>query len=164
MATQLKQGDEVQVIDREATPADEKGQTFFNHYRNLTGILEKVYDDGIATVVVDEESLPEEVLQRHKALTDTARQKWLDGLSNEARSKLTPEEQQFKMRYTILLESQDLIKKGGKQPRAKGDTGKSRAAALPEPGAEDEAPKAVRSSDLDRAEEEYLKARRQGAR
>ncbi len=157
MATQLKQGDEVQVVDREATPADEKAQTFFNHYRNLTGVLEKVYDDGIATVVVDEESLPEEIIQRHEELTQTARQKWLDGLSNEARNKLTPEEQQFKMRYTILLETQDLIKKGAKQPRAR--SAKPSEAAAEKSSADAE--KIVSSSDLDIAEEQYLKARRQ---
>lgn len=92
MAAQLKEGDAVQVVDREATPADEKNSIFFNHFRSLTGTIEKVYPDKRATVVVDIDSLPEEIRDRHQELTRAAKQKWLDGLSAEARNRLTAEE------------------------------------------------------------------------
>ncbi|MEI6915367.1 MAG: hypothetical protein WCL39_09570 [Armatimonadota bacterium] len=149
MATQLKEGDTVQVVDREVTANDEKTQTFFNHYRNLQGVLEKLYDDGMATVIVAVETLPEEIRVRHANLTDTAKNKWLDSLSNEARNKLTADEKQFYMRYSILLAAQDLIRLGGKPPKAK----------ITEP-TESEAAKAaaVTAADLAKAEEEHLKA------
>ena len=138
MASELKEGGRVAVVDREATPADEKSGTFYNHFRNLTGVLEKVYDDGNASVVVEVDSLPVEIQQRHKDLTEKAKQKWLDGLSSEARNKLTPDEQEFQMRYTILVSLDDLAKATGKT------------------AAEE---KAVSAQDLDQAEEQFLKSR-----
>lgn len=145
MAGELKTGDAVQVVDREATPADEKASQFFNYFRNLTGTLERIYDDGKATVVVDEESLPAEILERHKELTEKARNKWLDGLSDEARNRLTPEEKRFYMRYSILVSVDDITKKSAKKPAKKAAT-----------------PDAVSQSDLDAAEEAALKARQKG--
>lgn len=145
MAGELKAGDAVQVVDREATPADEKASQFFNYFRNLTGTLERIYDDGKATIVVDNESLPAEILERHKELTEKARSKWLDGLSDEARNRLTPEEKQFNMRYSILVRMEDITKKGAKKPAKKAV-----------------ASDAISQSDLDAAEEAALKARKKG--
>lgn len=144
MAGELKAGDAVQVVDREATQADEKASQFFNYFRNLTGTLERVYNDGKATVVVDEDSLPAEILERHKELTEKARSKWLEGLSDEARNRLTAEEKQFRMRYSILVRLEDLTRKGVKKPAKK-------AAGSPE---------AISTNDLDAAEEAALKARK----
>jgi hypothetical protein len=184
MASSLKEGDAVQVVDREATPADEKNRTFFDHFRNTRGVLEKLYEDGTATVVLDPSTLPEAVRRRHEELTEVARKKWLDGLSSEARARLTPEEEQFQMRYTILVNVDDLLpaaaaKKGGKAAGAKAPAaphpaeersarkpqGSARASAQAKAAAE--APRTLTLSDLEKAEEEALrqrqaKARRQG--
>jgi len=162
MATKLKEGDAVQVVDREATPADEKSRTFFNHYRNARGILEKLYEDGTATVVLEADTLPDEIRARHADLTEKARQKWLDGLSSEARSRLTPEEQQFDMRYTILVEAGDLLP-AGSAPAKQSQAGAASAESAPRAArkARDPEAKPVTSSDLDQAEEEFLRQRQQ---
>lgn len=149
MAAKLNEGDAVQVVDREATPEEEKNHTFFNYYRNLSGTLERVYPDGMATVVVDPESLPEDVRTRHFDLTEKAKNKWLDGLSGEARAKLTPDEKVFNMRYTILVDKEDLVAPGTAPKKKK--TAKAAAAA--------DEPKAVTSADLERAEEQALAER-----
>lgn len=165
MASQPKEGDRVTVVDRDPTPADEKNGTFYSHYRNLTGTLEKLYDDGMAGVTVELDSLPEELAKRHKQLTDKAKKKWLEGLSDEARNRLTSDEKQFQMRYTILVKVTDLQKATGKpaappaekpEPAAEADTAEPPKAEKP-----DKAVKAVTTSDLDKAEEEALKARQQ---
>lgn len=155
MASHLKEGDRVTVVDREPTPADEKNGTFYSHYRNLTGTLEKLYDDGMAGVTVELDSLPETLAKRHKDLTDKAKKKWLEGLSDEARNRLTSEEKQFQMRYTILVKVTDLQKATGKPvvPAAEPESSQPPKAEKPA--------KAVTTSDLDKAEEEALKARQQ---
>lgn len=172
MASHFSEGDAVQVVDREATPADEKSSIFFNHFRGLTGTLEKVYPDKRATVVVDIASMPETIRDRHQELTRAAKQRWLDGLSNEARSRLTPEEQQFQMRYTILVQMSDLEKRGTAsakktQPKAARAT-EPKAAAEPTAGTEPktrtkaEDAHVLSQKDLDAAEEEFLRSRKQG--
>ncbi len=57
MAQAFKDGDRVQVVDREANAADVKSSLFYNHYRGLVGTVQKVYEttDDIA-VTVDEDS------------------------------------------------------------------------------------------------------------
>ncbi len=157
MAAQIKQGDVVQIVDREATPNDEKSNLFFNYFRNLTGTLEVLYDDGKASVVVDPESLPEVVLKRHQELTEGAKQKWLNGLSDEARNRLTPEEKQFQMRYSILVNAADLVKKGSK-PAKPAATPSAKATSKVSTADKAGAPVLSRE-DLDKAEEEFLKAR-----
>lgn len=182
MASSLKEGDAVQVVDREATQADEKNRTFFNHFRNTRGVLEKLYDDGTATVVLDASTLPEEVRRRHEELTEAARKKWLDGLSSEARARLTPEEQQFQMRYTILVNVDDLLPAGAAKKAAKASTSsKAPAASAPaeeksarktatgakasaETRSAGESPKTLTLSDLEKAEEEALRRRQAKAR
>lgn len=157
MAAQLKEGDAVQVVDREATPADEKNSIFFNHFRSLTGTLEKVYPDKRATVVVDIDSLPEGIRDRHQELTQAAKQKWLDGLSNEARNRLTAEEQKFQMRYTIMVSLNDLVEQGS-APARKAPGKAANEAGAP---AKAEEPRVLSHKDLDAAEEEFLRSRQQ---
>ena len=38
---------------------------------------------------MDPDSLPDDIRKRHQAGTDAMRQKWLDGLSDEGRNKLS---------------------------------------------------------------------------
>ena len=104
----LIEGASVRLSDREPNAADNKSGLFYPHYRNLTGTVAKLYADGTATVMVDPESLPTEIRVRHQTGTDAMRQKWLDGLSDEARNKLSAAEKKFSLRYNLLIGTIDL--------------------------------------------------------
>lgn len=108
MAVKLAEGSMVRLADREPTAADLKLQIFFPHYRGLTGTIAKLYADGTATITIDPESLPEDLRKRHQAGTEAMRQKWLDGLSDEARNKLSASEKKFSLRYNLLVAVADL--------------------------------------------------------
>ena len=108
MSKPIAAGDTVQVADREAAGPDAKSGLFYPHYRGLTGTVAKVYPDGTTAVTVDPSSLPETMRARHKAGSEAQRQKWLDGLSDEARNRLSAAEKQFSLRYTILVATTDL--------------------------------------------------------
>ena len=113
------EGDVVKVISREPTPADVKNQTYYPYFAGLTGTVDKVYDNEVS-VRVDPETLPADVLKRHTEIQESIKRKWLNGLSGEARNRLTPEEKQFKLSYTILVQAADLEKtKPGPKPSKK---------------------------------------------
>lgn len=102
------EGSPVRLADREPNAADSKSGLFYPYYRNLTGIIAKLYADDTATVTIDPESLPREIRTRHQAGMDAMRQKWLDGLSDEARNKLSAAEKKFSLRYNLLVGLTDL--------------------------------------------------------
>ena len=102
------EGEAVQIADRETGSADTKSGLFYPHYRNLQGTIGKVYADGTAAVDVDAASLPADIRARHESGTGAMRQKWLDGLSDEARNKLSAAEKKFSLRYTVLVSQADL--------------------------------------------------------
>lgn len=108
MPKKIAEGSPVRVSDREATAADVKSALFYPHYRGLTGILAKAYADGTASITVDTESLPKDARARHEAGSAAERQKWLDGLSDERRNKLSAAEKKLSLRYTILVAMDDL--------------------------------------------------------
>ena len=120
----FNEGDVVQVVSREATLADAKNQTYYPYFAGLTGTVDKVYDSEVC-VKVDAEALPADVLKRHTEIQESIKRKWLNGLSGEARNRLTPEEKQFKLSYTILVQATDLekIKPGPKPSRILTDRG-----------------------------------------
>ncbi|MDQ2800219.1 MAG: hypothetical protein M3Y13_11325 [Armatimonadota bacterium] len=105
----LTEGSPVRLADREPNAADSKSGLYYPYYRNLTGIIAKLYADETATVMIDPESLPSEIRARHQAGTDAMRQKWLDGLSDEARNKLSASEKKFSLRYNLLVGLADLF-------------------------------------------------------
>lgn len=113
---QLTEGAPVRLTDREPSAADTKSGLFYPHYRALTGTVAKLYADGTATVSVDPESLPAEIRARHQAGTDAMRQKWLDGLSDEARNKLSAAEKKFSLRYNLLVGVADLLPTDARVP------------------------------------------------
>jgi hypothetical protein len=130
MPNTLLAGDTVRVADREAGSSDMKSGLFYNHYRGLSGTLSKIYEDGTAAVTVDLGSLSEKMRVRHEEGSEAQRKKWLNGLSDEARNRLSAAEKRFSLRYTILVSLSDLQK----MDRAK-------------------------SADLDAAETDYLQSR-----
>jgi len=110
--------DRVRVIDREPTTADVKSGLFYGYFRNLTGVVERVYDDTTLCVDVDIDSLPEDVRARHTDVEKTARDKWIAGLSGEQRGRLTEQDKQFNMRYKIVIASEDVVSEGKKSAKS----------------------------------------------
>jgi hypothetical protein len=152
MPDTLTEGQRVQIKDREATPDDAKSGLFYNYYRGLTGIVQKVYDtnDEVA-VTIDISSLPEPIATRHEDIRQGMRSKWLDGLSEEARNRLTDAEKDFVLRYSILVTAADV------SPLEKASIAASKS--IEERAAIPEEPRRKTSADFEAAEEEYLRSR-----
>jgi hypothetical protein len=105
----FKEGEYVAIVEREVTAADVKSGLYYQHFARLAGTVDCIYDSEVC-ISVDPESLPEDILKRHTDIQESIRRKWLNGLSGEARHRLTPEERQFNLAYTILVHSDDLSK------------------------------------------------------
>lgn len=106
MAT-WKEGDRVQIADREATAEDIKSGLFYNHFRGLTGIIQKLYGEE-AAIEIESQSMLDTVVTRHEDVQEQMRTKWLDSISEDAKSRLTAEEKDFRLRYTVLVAVKDL--------------------------------------------------------
>ncbi len=139
MATAYKEGERVQIVDREANAEDVKSGLFYNHFRGLTGTIQKVYSTQEIVVEVEQESLTDAIAARHNDVQEAMKAKWLDGLSEEAKGRLTEKERDFRLRYSLLVHASDL-----KAPVA---------AAIP-PGTR------ATSADLEAAEQAYLDSRK----
>ena len=148
---ELKESSRVRIKRREATDDDMKSQLFFNYYGGLVGTILKVYSPAEVSVDIDHESLTTEVRRRHDDVRRNMKDKWLDGLSEEGKARLTEREKNFRLRYVILT-SMDDLEPG--PPRA------AEAAALEKDDSEEEETlERVSASDLAANEEEYLRAR-----
>jgi ribosomal protein L21E len=142
MATAWKEGERVEIVDREATADDVKSGLFYNFFRGLTGKVQKVYATDEVSVEVEQESLSDAVANRHIDVQEAMKTRWLDGLSEEAKNRLTDKERDFKLHYTLLVHAKDL-----KAPTA---------AAIP-------IGTRATSADLAAAEQAYLDSRKQTA-
>lgn len=150
----FKTGERVRIKTRKVTASDIEDKTFFPQYCGLEGEVARVYDDGNVAVMVDRDSLRDDVLKMHKHIEKRVKEKFLTGLSDEGRRRLTPEEKEVSLTYAVLVKSDDLEKstnKPAKKPAAK---------VVEEDEEEEEAPARTTADDLDRAEEEYLQKRR----
>jgi ribosomal protein L21E len=107
VAATFKEGDRVRIVDRDATAEDLKSGLYYNHFRGVTGTVQKMYATEVA-VEVDQATLNEAVAVRHNEMQEQMKNKWLDSLSEEARNRLTPKERDFKLRYTVLVAVKDL--------------------------------------------------------
>lgn len=164
MPTTFHEGDLVQIADREPTAADVKSQLFYPHYRSVRGVLSKLYPDGTALVIADGASLPGDVRARHDSGTTAMRQKWLDGLSDEGRNRLTAAEKKFALRYSVLVSQLDL-RPAGSVPEAAAlvQSAASVPAEAAEPGAEASPRKSL--EDIEADEDRHLsEMRRQKSR
>jgi hypothetical protein len=128
MAT-VKQGEAVVIAAREATPQDVKSGLYYAHYAGLRGTVLKLYGEE-ASVNVDRDSLPADIRARHEEGEQAMRQKWLDGLSEEARNRLGETGKRFGLNYTVLVSINDLAaaKGGASSPAAKPSAADKRAA------------------------------------
>lgn len=145
----IKEGDRVRITAREPTPEDEKSATYFAHFGNLTGTVQKVYNKQEVAVEVDLESLPTDVRKRHEEIRGQMKTRWLDGLSEEARSRLTEREKDFNLRYVVLVGMSDLTKiaSAGRAPKPSAERGEAVA------------PPRKTLAELEAAEEEELRRR-----
>lgn len=149
----IKEGDYVKIIDREPVSADVKNKTFYPYFCGLAGTVDKIYDTEVC-LKIDLDTLPEDILQRHVSVQESIKRKWLNGLSGEARNRLTSEEKRFELAYTLLVQITDLEK------AKPGDvTRKAVKASKPVSAPKEAAAKPVTSKDLDAAEMEFLKER-----
>lgn len=102
-----KEGDRAQIVDRAPTAADTKSQLFYNHYRNLTGTVLKLYgtgDTAQAAVDIDVETLPEEIAARHRETRDRMGEN-LPGATRRTAANPGPE---FRLRYVVLIGLADI--------------------------------------------------------
>lgn len=154
----VKEGDRVRVVTREATEDDAKTNVYFGFYGGLTGTVSKVYNPSEVSVEIEPESLTREIRKRHEDVRDQMKTKWLDGLSEEGRSKLTEREKDFNLRYMILVKMDDLEQAGPKPvPAAKPHTAPESSA--PANDGVTEAPRKT-LAELEAAEEEELRRHR----
>lgn len=122
----IKERDRVRIVHREPTDEDMKKCTYFAFMGGLTGTVTKVYDPTQVAVEVEQESLTAEIRKRHLDIRDQMKTKWLDGLSEEGKSKLTEREKDFNLRYTVLVAMDDLEPIGA---NVRADAGTGRVAA-----------------------------------
>lgn len=143
----FKAGDRVVVAAREQSASDIKSGLYYPHYANLRGAILKLYGEE-ASILVDRATMPEAVRKRHEENEKAMRQRWLDGLSEEARNRMAAKEKAFHLNYAVLVSLSDIAP-------YKEDP----AEALAATAASEEA-KRVSISDLDAAEEAFLAERR----
>ena len=171
MAT-LNEGDRVRIASRAATDEDVKSGLYYAHYAGLTGSIQKVYSKQEVAVEVDHESLAKDIRKRHEDVRDQMKTKWLEGLSEEGRSKLTEREKDFNLRYVVLVAMADLEKAGArtasKSPEARtqgelnlpeGRAGGGDRKAVASPAGESAPRKTL--ADLEAAEEAEFRRRTQ---
>lgn len=177
----FKNGDKVRVITRDIKPEDEKNGLYYSYFGGLTGSVDCIYDDGSVCVDVDLDSLSEAARERHLKMQEAEKTKWLEGLSGEARGRLTAEQKQLKLSYKILTSVNDIEPFKGDKPTggkraskpAEADSSdseknaekKQEPRAAPPPSSEDSieaeddaSSKRKSAEELAKAEEEYIKS------
>ncbi len=145
----LSEGQSVRVIPRDAS-SDARGIPYYAFYEGLSGTIAKLYPDGSVSVLVDRDSLPESIRDRHERQEREMQDKWLRGLSEEDRSRLTDKQREFTLRYTLLVAPGDVSALGSPAPKAV-NSGKASSKA-----AEAEPPARLSAADLDAAEQRRL--------
>lgn len=171
----FKEGDRVQVKARPVQGKEAIEGLYAPHLGGTHGTILKVYSPQEIAVDLDIDSLPEGVRDRHAEQQSAMHEKWLNSLSDEARNRLTDEEKQFQLRYVVLLSEADLeppkqsFDKTTKTPPparkpadfskiepakvASKSRGASQTQAVPTPSR-------PTPEQLDKLEEQYLKARK----
>ncbi len=109
MAAAIKEGDRVQIVARSTTAEDAKSSLYYAYFSGLTGTVQKVYETDEAAIEVELDALPEGVAQRHNDVQEAMKTRWLEGLSEEGRNRLTDQERAFRLRYTVLVATRDIV-------------------------------------------------------
>ncbi len=106
----VKELDKVKIVTREVTPEDRKTNQYFDHMAGLTGMAANIYVDDEIAVQVDIDSLSHTARAVHTEAVRRLRAKFVENASEEAKSKLTPEELNFDAHYMVLAQGKDLEK------------------------------------------------------
>lgn len=164
----MKVGDKVQVTTREVTNDDIKSSLYFSYFGGLYGVIDRIYDDGTVCVDVDLDSLSQDARDRHIETQEAERKRWLDGLSGEAKGRLSEEQKKLSISYKILVSKKDIEPaKGGKPKASKSEKSSDDSSAAaskgparaPDPvGSDQEPPKRLSEADLEAKEEEFLRS------
>jgi len=173
----IKAGDKVRVVKRSVAAEDVRSGLYYQYFGGLTGKVDRLYDDQSACIEVDLESLDEPARESHLAMQEGERTRWVESIAQEARSRLSPEQQKLRMSYKILVSKKDLEEfAGSKSGRTKSEEPKalesqtekpapSKAAESPKKAAArieeqpgEEPVKRISQAELDAAEEAMLKA------
>lgn len=152
----LTQGARVRIKNRPVKAEDWKHGTYYAHYAGLPGSITHVYADDEVAVEIDQEALPTEIRKRLKAVRDQMKTKWLDGLSEEGRNRLTEREKDFRLRYVILVSAKDIEEYKDLEPVS------TLFGEMDDDGDAD--PPRATSDDIQRAEDEELSRRSERSR
>lgn len=163
----FKEGDRVQVRAREAQGKEAQEGRYAPHLANATGAILKIYSPQEIAVDLELDSLPEAIRNRHAEQQTRMHERWLNSLSEEARNRLTDEEKTLRLRYVALLSEDDLLPlKAGRAAAPKptetapAEPATTKAKAARKTPNEPETPARPTPEDLEKLEEQYLKARK----
>ncbi|MCE5315473.1 MAG: hypothetical protein ABFD49_10700 [Armatimonadota bacterium] len=169
---EFKAGNAVRIVTREVTGDDVKNSLYFAYFGGLIGTVDRMYDDGAVCVDIDIDSLTQEAKKRHLDTQEAERKRWLEGLSGEARNRLTEDQKKLKISYKVLVGKKDLEPYKGGKPKAAVAEDESASnddspAAHESPvrardpvgkTSEESQPKRLSEADLAAKEEEFLKS------
>jgi ribosomal protein L21E len=165
----VKEGERVRIATREPTEEDVKTGMYYAHFGGLVGTVQKVYSKQEVAVEIEQESLTKDIRRRHEDVRQQMKTKWLEGMSEEGRSRLTEREKDFNLRYVVLVAMADLEKAGAK-PKPPVESAISAVAheetrpAKPQEQAIPPTPPRKTLADLEAAEEAELARRAEKAR
>ncbi len=141
----IKSGDRVKIITRPVAAEDARSGLYYEYFGGLVGTADRVYDDNSICMDIDIESLRPETRDRHLAMQENERKRWLESLSDESRNKLTADQKQLKISYKILVSKTDIEIYTGGAPRPATKSGKAGSDA---PDARKDEPRAPGPSSL----------------
>src|SRR5450432_3863836 len=136
MSTTFTSGQRVRI--NEATPGnpDPKGVVYYDFMRNLSGEVIKAYPDGNVAISIDRKTLPEHIRKRHEISEQTSRDRWLNGLSEEDRNRLSEKDKKFSLRYTVLVSGKHVVPESESSKRTPSSAAPKKEAAAPAPDAQ----------------------------
>ena len=106
----------MKIKEREVKPDDRETNAYFAHLANLDGTVQAVYGKDEVAVRIDPECFGPVLAGVHKEAVRRMRAKFLDGLSEDQKRKLSRDEKRFAANYVVLVKSDDLVK-GPKPPK-----------------------------------------------
>jgi hypothetical protein len=105
-----KSGDRVRIVTRAVTKEDRATNSYYEHLAGLAGTVTQAYNRDEIAVKIDPDAFTPAIAQAHKEAVKRMRLKFIGGLSEEQKRKLSKEEKQFDANYVLLLHSDDLEK------------------------------------------------------
>ena len=103
-----KEGDRVRIVTRTVTAEDRKLSRYFDHMAGLSGEVTAVYSASEIAVQIDEDALKDPALAVRTEAVRRMREKFLNSVGEEGRSRLAPEELNFNANYVLIVREEDL--------------------------------------------------------